>query len=342
MIDSRLGREVSEHLLFPAGSQAVWVTADSWAQMGLWPPPEHPIGPFITRNIASRATCVHWVVLVHGQAAIDAKQLKDNHHELPPACSAYFLNNLLPAWVTLNDLLNVTMVVLLGNSVQSVATKAEKIIRQLLYIIKPAPCYDMKWSGASLLSIGEADFSFAASLIQNDVERFNLSFSLLATSLEPETSVLARFGDSAKHIEYIRQQRRSAVKFQVDARDLGSAVGCQKFDIILFLFPHTGIEHSESHGSNTDLLDLFFANAKPLLSNGSAEIHVALLEGQYKKWNIKGLLKQRGLKRSRFLTFCYEWFPQYKNSRGFTDESFATMDNRYNATLHIFQLSQRT
>jgi len=188
-------------------------------------------------------------------------------------------------------------------------------------------CNPYRWrqAGQSLLLVGEADFSFAASLARI-VEEDTQVQRLVATTLETENKVQRTFSRYADHEPYLRRQPKVTLLFEVDATRLSDCLPAEdeQFDRIVWLFPHSGVEDFEDREANPALVSRFMSSAATHLTE-TGEIHLALLVGQFERWKLQERLSQHGLAQIGRLPFDPAWFPQYRNRRGFRDDSFVEL-----------------
>ena len=92
---------------------------------------------------------------------------------------------------------------------------------------------------------------------------------------------------------------KTNVRFSFDATKIHLDQGAisQKFDFVIFNFPHTGVGEGTAEGvqSNQILLENFFLSALQVL-NEKGEIHVTLRTSTfYRSWEIEKQAKKAGL-----------------------------------------------
>ena len=188
----------------------------------------------------------------------------------------------------------------------------------------------------AILLIGEADFSFALSVAVL-LSKVPFKGRLVATTLEREDTVLHRFAASqvSETLQRLQLFPFVSIRFEVDGRNIAHSFW-ECFDLIGFMFPHTGIEKSELPSANTDLISDFLSSCKAHLNEGGM-VHLALLQGQFKSWDVKQSLDRHGFRVSKKIAFNPSWFPQYKNSRGFKEGQFVPELTLDDAVFHTIE-----
>jgi 25S rRNA (uracil2634-N3)-methyltransferase len=103
-----------------------------------------------------------------------------------------------------------------------------------------------------------------------------------------------------------------------EGREEPGGRGAVGFDVIAFMFPHIGGKSTHLDRQvrdNQQLLQSFFAAAKPLLSPRGV-IVVTLFEGKhYELWDIKGLARAVGFQTRTSFKFVPEDYPGYAHAR---------------------------
>ncbi|XP_020699032.1 heavy metal-associated isoprenylated plant protein 41-like [Dendrobium catenatum] len=110
----------------------------------------------------------------------------------------------------------------------------------------------------------------------------------------------------------------------IDVKDMheDSFLKAQRFDRIIFNFPHAG-HYVGLHEHDDELILMhqkllcdFFSSARCLLSE-NGEIHVSHKDGHpFYKWGIRDSAKERGLILKEMVEFQKEDYPGYENKRG--------------------------
>ncbi|KAG0253539.1 hypothetical protein DFQ27_007350 [Actinomortierella ambigua] len=182
----------------------------------------------------------------------------------------------------------------------------------------------------SVLLIGEANFSFAKSLILHVLHRGD---QVVATTLDREEVMQEKYGDGDDHVREV-QEAGATVLFGVDGTKLDEckALKGKRFSKIVFNFPHAGAgikDQDRNVLSNQKLLQAFFESAASFLTDPElgdkkpGEILVTIKTGNpYDLWNIKRLAVGTGLLGNKTsFPFHTELYPGYEHRRtiGFKD-----------------------
>jgi 25S rRNA (uracil2634-N3)-methyltransferase len=195
-----------------------------------------------------------------------------------------------------------------------------------------------------VLLIGEGDFSFAVSLVED-----HGCSQVLATTNDSEETCRTKYPNTAtEHLSLLRTAYDDSfedfqkalpdgpILFNIDATNLHKSKEVKRaapFDWIVFNFPHVGglsTDVNRQVRANQALLASFFKGAKNLLrtekaatsygddsqqvSNGS--ILLTLFEGEpYSLWNVRDLARSVGLIVKRSWRFDASLYPKYRHAR---------------------------
>ncbi|KAK0598297.1 hypothetical protein LWI29_033441 [Acer saccharum] len=153
-----------------------------------------------------------------------------------------------------------------------------------------------------ILLVGEGDFSFSLSLAR----AFGSAHNMAASSIDTQEL----------------EERGCKVLYGVDAKEMSQHffLKTQKFDRIIYNFPHVGFPfHENSYCQiqlNKGLVKGFLKNAKVMLKEGKGAIHVSHKEGDpYDKWELVNKAEKIGLIIHQVVPFCKQDYPGYHNKR---------------------------
>lgn len=200
---------------------------------------------------------------------------------------------------------------------------------------------------ASLLLVGEGDFSFAVSLLKmNYVD----PSKLLATSFDSREDVLAKYPNAEENLNFLNEEGVRVIH-EIDATDLVSSLKLnpgkkvqpklfdvrQKLDYVMFNFPHTGRGMKDVDRNIRDHQKLvlgYFKSSKQLLNLVNNEVYndfggyadpdkvtglkivLSVFEGEpYISWGIKSLARAEGYSVERSGAFDWSAFEGYHHKR---------------------------
>ncbi|RDX68061.1 Heavy metal-associated isoprenylated plant protein 41, partial [Mucuna pruriens] len=179
-----------------------------------------------------------------------------------------------------------------------------------------------------ILFVGEGDFSFSLCLAR----AFGSAHNLVATSLDSHENVGKKYSNGLSNVMEL-EEKGCLVLHGVDAKEMNQHffLKTQRFDRIVFNFPHVGFLYPENSYCqiqlNKRLLKGFLANAKALVKKEGGEIHVTHKEGDpYNKWDLVQKAEKRGLVLQEVVPFFKNDYPGYDNKRAhgkLSDAAFA-------------------
>ncbi|WCJ32557.1 hypothetical protein M5689_013975 [Euphorbia peplus] len=172
-------------------------------------------------------------------------------------------------------------------------------------------------SNQRILLVGEGDFSFSATLALH----FGSASNIVATSLDSYDVLIGKYKKARLNL-HILLLYGACTSHGVDATNmrLHSDLMMQKFDRIVFNFPHAGFHGMEDDTSLIEkhkklVLD-FFTNASQMLE-ANGEIHVTHKTSfPFNRWNIVELARRNSLRLIGCVAFKIEDYPGYNNKRG--------------------------
>ena len=167
-----------------------------------------------------------------------------------------------------------------------------------------------------ILLIGEGDFSFAKSLVEE-----HGCYDITATCLDSRPELYEKYTPQAEEHTTFLETEGHTVLYSVDATKLDTHKTLKKsahFDRIIFNFPHIGGKSKDVNRqvrANQELLVAFFTTSLALLAADGA-IVVTIFEGEpYTLWNLRDLARHAGLAVERSFRFVWEAYPGYRHAR---------------------------
>ncbi|KAM7509073.1 hypothetical protein LguiA_019526 [Lonicera macranthoides] len=182
-----------------------------------------------------------------------------------------------------------------------------------------------------ILLVGEGDFSFSLCL----AKAFGSARNMIATTIDTQRDLVNKYGNGIENMREI-EERGGLVLCGIDAKTMSQHffLKTQRFDRIVYNFPHVGFIFPEGNGCqiklNKRLVKGFLRNAKVLLRKEEGEIHVSHKDGDpYDKWDLVKKAEKIGLVLHETVAFCKEKYPGYYNKRAhgnFSDAAFRLGD----------------
>ncbi|KAL1195255.1 hypothetical protein V5N11_029167 [Cardamine amara subsp. amara] len=175
-----------------------------------------------------------------------------------------------------------------------------------------------------ILLVGEGDFSFSLSL----AKAFGSATNITATSLDTREELGRKYSNGKANAEELERFGCNVVH-GVNVHSMASDYRLDRYDRIVFNFPHSGLHQQVVRG--------FFESAKKMLKDEDGEIHVTHKTNiPFCMWEIETLAGQKGLRLIGKIEFEQSSFPGYSNKRGAgsnCNDSFPI----YNATTFMFK-----
>eukprot|EP00457_Paulinella_chromatophora_P007198 gb/GEZN01007219.1/.p1 GENE.gb/GEZN01007219.1/~~gb/GEZN01007219.1/.p1 ORF type:complete len:409 (-),score=57.78 gb/GEZN01007219.1/:315-1541(-) len=182
-----------------------------------------------------------------------------------------------------------------------------------------------------ILLVGEGNFTFSQAI----AKQIKSGKNIVATSFDSKLDVLRKYPEARETVRALRLAGARVI-YGVDARHLEQepSLCSDRYDRIVFNFPHVGGSKPEDVQRNQVLLRAFFSSAKSILST-HGQIHVALRGNDfYKSWDIEAQARQAGLPCLHVCPFDPSLFPGYRNCR--TNPAFRDAPDLGDALHYIF------
>ena len=193
-----------------------------------------------------------------------------------------------------------------------------------------------------ILFLGEGNFSFAASCVENHLEHAE---GVLATCFDDEETLSRKYEDASQHIQTILDCC-GQVRYNVDATQLHRQLKGHTFDSVVFLFPHVaaGIADEDRNIlTNQKMLTQFFKSVQSVLK-GNGRVSVALAVSRtYDLWDLRGIAKSQGMTIETSGPFDGSQFPGYSHRKttGQNGRDFSGgKGEERSARLHIFSVNK--
>ena len=163
----------------------------------------------------------------------------------------------------------------------------------------------------NILVVGDGDLSFSLSLVLATG-----GSNVTATTFDTRPELYDKYASAPATVRSL-QQAGATVLHGIDATKLDEYEwDGEKFDRIVFNFPHVGGATKEDLLRNQALLREFFSSSKEILSGSSAEVHVSLRTTVfYNSWDIKKQGMRAGYKLHKTKPFRADLFLKYENQR---------------------------
>lgn len=224
-------------------------------------------------------------------------------------------------------------------------------------------------SSSRVLLVGDGDFSFAVSIIQ---EGYVYSEYLVASGYDTREEAIAKYPNAEGNLKFLEREGIK-VFHSIDATDLVSSFKITKnkkknilqlfplgdFDYIMFNFPHTGRgvkDVTRNIMEHQHLITGYFRSCKQLFEvlnvvrqNNKTNYRIdetlhpdriilSIFEGEpYDSWNIRLLGKSEGYKVHRSGNFSWEMFPSYVHKRTKSNMDTTKPARERKARIYIFE-----
>ncbi|MCL7043790.1 hypothetical protein MKW94_024480 [Papaver nudicaule] len=173
-----------------------------------------------------------------------------------------------------------------------------------------------------ILLVGEGDFSFSLCL----AKAFGDATNMVSTSIDTQDSLAKKYSDAIGNVREL-EEKGCLVLLGVDATQMSQHffLKTQRFDRIVYNFPHVGFLHREDSYCqiqlNKGLVKNFLKGAKDLILK-TGEIHVTHKKGEpYDKWEIERKAAKIGLALQDSVPFKKQDYPGYANKRAHGNNS---------------------
>ncbi|KAK8705816.1 hypothetical protein V6N13_049405 [Hibiscus sabdariffa] len=172
-------------------------------------------------------------------------------------------------------------------------------------------------SNHRILLVGEGDFSFSLSL----ANAFASASNICASSLDSYDVLKKKYRNAASNLGEL-EKLGATLLHEVDATRMKrhADLAKQKFDRIIFNFPHAGFYGKEDSPRmirmHKNLVEGFFRSASGML-RANGEIHVNhKTKTPFSLWNLEKLASESSLVLVRCVDFNIQDYPGYHNKRG--------------------------
>ncbi|CCG84384.1 protein of unknown function [Taphrina deformans PYCC 5710] len=169
-------------------------------------------------------------------------------------------------------------------------------------------------SSDKILFVGEGNFSFAASCVENHLEHGE---NVVATSLDDESTLLEKYTDAGTFVETIRDCC-GTVLHSIDATRLHEKFAVAEFDVCIFMFPHVaaGIaDEARNVLTNQKMLTAFFKSVQQVIQPHGVVAVTLAVSKTYDLWDLKNLGKSQGLVVKTSGVFNGKDYPGYEHRR---------------------------
>ncbi|KAE8654127.1 fasciclin-like arabinogalactan protein 1-like [Hibiscus syriacus] len=172
-------------------------------------------------------------------------------------------------------------------------------------------------SNHQILLVGEGDFSFSLCL----ANAFASASNIYASSLDSYDDLKKKYKNAVSNLGNLEKLGASLL-FEVDATKMKHHIvlANQKFDRIIFNFPHAGFHGREDNARmirmHKNLVQGFFRSASGML-RANGEIHVNhKTSTPFCLWDLEELASGSSLVLIQLVDFNIKDYPSYQNKRG--------------------------